>query len=99
MRPLQPFHTDMCDILSMYVLDTAVSGGESLLASSATVYNEIAATRPDLIHLLADNKWIHDEYVTTTDRPPITQRTPCLPPKLVCSQVQNKKLITVLQIP
>ncbi|KAK1826342.1 hypothetical protein QBC39DRAFT_397708 [Podospora conica] len=57
----QPFHTDMCDILSMYVLDTAVEGGESLLASSGMIYNDIAANRPDLIHLLADNKWIHDE--------------------------------------
>ncbi|AEO63019.1 uncharacterized protein THITE_2141213 [Thermothielavioides terrestris NRRL 8126] len=57
----QPFHTDMCDILSMYVLDTAVQGGESLLASSGMIYNEIAATRPDIIHLLADDKWIHDE--------------------------------------
>ena len=55
----------MCDILSIYVLDTALSGGESLLASSGMIYNEIAATRPDIIHLLADDKWIHDEYVDT----------------------------------
>lgn len=53
----------MCDILSMYVLDTAANGGESLPASSATIYNEIAVDRPDLIHVLADDKWIHDEYV------------------------------------
>ncbi|EUC40779.1 hypothetical protein COCMIDRAFT_40948 [Bipolaris oryzae ATCC 44560] len=58
----QPFHTDMCDILSMYVLDTAVSGGESLLASSGMIYNELAATRPDIIHVLSDNTWIHDDF-------------------------------------
>jgi hypothetical protein len=51
----------MCGILSMYAVDTAVASGESLLASSAMIYNEIVATRPDIIHVLADNKWIHDE--------------------------------------
>jgi hypothetical protein len=51
----------MCDILAMYVLDTAVAGGESVLASSVKIYNEIAATRPDIIHLLASDEWIHDE--------------------------------------
>ena len=51
----------MCDVLSMYAVDTAVVGGESLLASSAMIYNEIAATRPDIIHVLAEDKWIHDE--------------------------------------
>ncbi|KAF4468525.1 Clavaminate synthase [Fusarium albosuccineum] len=58
----QPFHTDMCDILSMYVLDVADQGGESLLASSAMIYNEIAATRPDIIHVLSDDRWIHDDF-------------------------------------
>ena len=51
----------MCDILSIYILNTAVHGGESLLASSGMIYNEITATRPDIIHLLANNKWIYDE--------------------------------------
>ena len=57
----KPFHTDRCDILSMYALDVAAAGGESLLASSGMVYNEIAATRPDVIHVLADDKWVFDE--------------------------------------
>jgi hypothetical protein len=69
----QPFHTDMCDILSMYVVDTAVHGGESLLASSGMIYNELAATRPDIIHLLADDQWIHDDFnkakASWTNRP------------------------------
>ncbi|KAF5243817.1 hypothetical protein FANTH_8011 [Fusarium anthophilum] len=58
----QPFHTDMCDILSMYVLDTAEEGGESFLSSGAMIYNELAATRPDIIHALADNKLIHEDF-------------------------------------
>jgi hypothetical protein len=59
----QPFHTDRCDILAMYALDVAAIGGESLLASSGKIYNEIAATRPDVIHVLADDQWIFDEFV------------------------------------
>jgi len=57
-----PFHTDRCDILAMYALDVSAHGGESLLASAATVYNEIAATRPDVIHVLADPSWVFDEF-------------------------------------
>ncbi|KAL6713798.1 hypothetical protein ACLMJK_008290 [Lecanora helva] len=57
----QPFHTDRCDVLSMYACDIAPSGGESLLASNAMIYNEIAKTRPDILHVLADDKWIFDE--------------------------------------
>ena len=57
----QPFHTDRCDILSMYAYNIALSGGESLLASNAKIYNEIAKTRPDALHVLADDKWIFDE--------------------------------------
>jgi hypothetical protein len=47
----------------MYALDVAVAGGESLLASAGKIYNEIAATRPDVIHTLADDGWIFDESV------------------------------------
>jgi hypothetical protein len=57
----KPFHTDRCDILALYAFDTAESGGESVLSSGATIYNEIAETRPDIIHVLAANDWIFDE--------------------------------------
>ena len=60
----QPFHNDVCDILAMYVQEQAAEGGESYLASSAKIYNEIAATRPDVIHTLADPSWIFDKYVS-----------------------------------
>lgn len=47
----------------MYALDVAAGGGESLLASSGKIYNEIAATRPDVIHTLSDDQWVFDEFV------------------------------------
>lgn len=51
----QVFHTDSGDIVSLFALETAVEGGASRLASTWRVYNEIAKTRPDLIHTLSEN--------------------------------------------
>lgn len=56
----QVFHTDVGDIIALFALESAAEGGESFLASSWTVYNELAATRPDLIHTLAGT-WDFDE--------------------------------------
>jgi hypothetical protein len=55
----QVFHTDSGDIVSLFALNTAAEGGESKLASSWRVYNELAKTRPDLIRKLSEN-WIFD---------------------------------------
>ncbi|KAF2757568.1 Clavaminate synthase-like protein [Pseudovirgaria hyperparasitica] len=55
----QPFHSDLGDILCLYVLQTAAEGGESHVASTGRIYNEIAATRPDIIHTLAE-PWTFD---------------------------------------
>ncbi|KAG1149325.1 hypothetical protein G6F37_002583 [Rhizopus arrhizus] len=52
----QVYHTDLGDIISLYALGVAEEGGKSRIASSWTVYNELAKTRPDLIHTLA-NDW------------------------------------------
>ncbi|OJJ31390.1 hypothetical protein ASPWEDRAFT_187270 [Aspergillus wentii DTO 134E9] len=49
------FHTDVGDIVSLFTLDEAASGGESLLASGWRVYNELAKNRPDLIRVLAED--------------------------------------------
>ncbi|KAH8819832.1 hypothetical protein F5884DRAFT_27374 [Xylogone sp. PMI_703] len=57
----QVFHTDQGDIVSLFCLSTAAQGGESKLASSWRVYNELAATRPDLIKTLAED-WVFDGY-------------------------------------
>ncbi|KAF2761734.1 Clavaminate synthase-like protein [Pseudovirgaria hyperparasitica] len=60
-----PYHNDVCDILCMYIQDSAANGGESTLASSATVYNRIAASRPDMVNTLAAPIWVYDK-----DKPP-----------------------------
>ncbi|EXU98398.1 taurine catabolism dioxygenase family protein [Metarhizium robertsii] len=56
----QVFHTDAGDVIALFALAAADEGGESFLSSSWTVYNELAATRPDLIRTLAE-PWDVDE--------------------------------------
>lgn len=51
----QVFHTDAGDIVALFALSTAAAGGTSRLASTYRVYNELAATRPDIIHTLSEN--------------------------------------------
>ncbi|MFN0301346.1 MAG: TauD/TfdA family dioxygenase [Burkholderiales bacterium] len=46
------FHTDSVDIVGLLCLKTAKSGGESFIASSMTLYNEVRARRPDLLPAL-----------------------------------------------
>jgi len=57
----QVFHTDRGDIISLLALSTSAEGGQSKLASSWRVYNELAATRPDLIWTLS-KPWPVEEY-------------------------------------
>lgn len=42
----------------------AAEGGDHLLASSWAVYNELAATRPDIIRTLATPNWYFDPCVS-----------------------------------
>lgn len=51
----QVYHTDSGDIISLYAIGVAEQGGKSRIASSWTVYNELAKTRPDLIHTLSQD--------------------------------------------
>lgn len=51
-RQRQDFHTDGSDIVGLLCLATAMSGGESRIASSLGVYNEILRQRPDLLDVL-----------------------------------------------
>ena len=51
-RQRQDFHTDGSDIVGLLCLATAQSGGESRIASSLGVYNEILRFRPDLLDVL-----------------------------------------------
>jgi len=46
------YHTDSVDVVGLLCLKTAKAGGESYLASSMTVYNEVLARRPDLMPAL-----------------------------------------------
>src|SRR5579862_9391328 len=46
------YHTDSVDVVGLLCLKTAKSGGESFIASSMTLYNEILARRPDLLPAL-----------------------------------------------
>jgi|SRR5215210_3017571 len=51
-RERQDFHTDGSDIVGLLCLQRARAGGESRIASSYAVHNEILRTRPDLIEVL-----------------------------------------------
>ncbi|KAL3462243.1 hypothetical protein BJX64DRAFT_277316 [Aspergillus heterothallicus] len=64
----QVFHTDAGDVIALFALSEAADGGQSFLSSSWHVYNELAHTRPDLIHTLSQ-PWISEEGTTVTARP------------------------------
>jgi hypothetical protein len=55
----QAYHTDAGDVISLLCLETAAQGGLSKVASNWRVYNELAATRPDLIKTLSED-WVAD---------------------------------------
>ena len=46
------FHTDRCDVIAFLCLRQAKSGGENFVVSSVSLFNEIGATRPDLLGVL-----------------------------------------------
>jgi hypothetical protein len=47
-RERQTFHTDSCDIVGLLCLQEARKGGDSLLVSALTLFNELRRDRPDL---------------------------------------------------
>ena len=49
-----PFHVDCADIVGLLSLETPISGGESRLASSVTIHNELLKNRPDIVRTLAE---------------------------------------------
>ncbi|WPH01853.1 Clavaminate synthase-like protein [Acrodontium crateriforme] len=57
----QVFHTDVGDLIALFSLGEAAEGGQSYLSSSWHVYNELAATRPDLIRVLSEI-WVVEEF-------------------------------------
>ena len=51
-------HTDSCDIVALMCLRTAISGGESRIASAPAVFNEIVDKRPDVFDILATGLYL-----------------------------------------
>lgn len=49
------FHTDACDYVGLLCLRAAKSGGESLVASSVTVYNRMLERWPELVEVLTQD--------------------------------------------
>jgi len=45
-------HTDSCDVVGLFVMRTAKSGGASHLASSVAIHNEMLRQRPDLLEAM-----------------------------------------------
>ncbi|KAL3471566.1 hypothetical protein BJX99DRAFT_250348 [Aspergillus californicus] len=59
----KPFHTDtVTDCLCLFTRSLSQNGGRSIISSAWTVYNEIAATRPDVIQVLAESNWPFDTF-------------------------------------
>jgi len=46
------YHTDSVDVVGLLCLKTARSGGESFIASSMAIFNEVLKRRPDLVPAL-----------------------------------------------
>ena len=65
-------HTDRCDVIGMLCLAKALQGGVSAYASAHTVYNEILATRPDLIEPLFTGLRYHRRGEQLPGEPAIT---------------------------
>ncbi|KAK4205205.1 hypothetical protein QBC40DRAFT_292040 [Triangularia verruculosa] len=52
------FHNEEAgDIVSWQTRSTAASGGKCIIASAHTIYNVLAATRPDVVRTLARSDW------------------------------------------
>src|SRR5262249_30067008 len=51
-RERQTYHTDSADVVCLFCLKPARSGGLSSLVSSITIFNEMRRRRPDLLRVL-----------------------------------------------
>lgn len=56
--PRQTFHTEETgDVIGWLTRSAAATGGKCIIASGHTVYNVLAAARPDLVRILARSDW------------------------------------------
>jgi hypothetical protein len=51
------YHTDRCDVVALFCIRQAMTGGVSQLCSSPAVHNAMLERRPDLCAALYDNVW------------------------------------------
>ena len=64
------FHTDRCDYVGLMCLHPARKGGESRIASSVALYNEMLERRPDLVEeLTGDFYWTRHGEINPDDKP------------------------------
>ncbi|MCH7845793.1 MAG: TauD/TfdA family dioxygenase [Acidobacteria bacterium] len=67
------YHTDSSDIVGLLCLRTAKSGGQSKIASSVTVYNEMLKRRPDLVGVMAQPFYLDRKGEIPTGKGPYYQ--------------------------
>jgi hypothetical protein len=61
------FHTDRCDVVALFCIRQAMTGGVSKLCSSPAVHNAMLARRPELAAALYEDLWrsrFGEEYAT-----------------------------------
>ena len=72
-------HTDRCDVIGMLCLQKALRGGISGYASTHTIYNDILASRPELLEPLFEGFYYHRRGEQLPGEPAITpQKIPVL---------------------
>jgi Taurine catabolism dioxygenase TauD, TfdA family len=71
------FHNDGTHIVALMCIETAKAGGESLLLSASTLYNEISKLRPDLMATLMRGYWHSRRNQRDPNQAPVMEdRTP-----------------------
>lgn len=72
-------HTDRADVLGMLCLQQAMRGGLSGYASAHTIYNEMLATRPELLEPLFEGFYYHRRGEQQAGEPAVTaEKVPVL---------------------
>lgn len=66
MTERQFFHSDASDIVGLLCITRALEGGESDIVSSHSVYNTLAAERPDALRTLIEPIWYFDRKGETS---------------------------------
>lgn len=67
------FHTDGSDVVGLLCLHPAMQGGQSIIASSVALHNEILRRRPDLLSVLYQPFWVSRQNEVPTGATPYFQ--------------------------